>query len=315
MIRAIGRQVLARWCRLSRGALLLHRLGKVASDGRHHGILWGLANGPQRVHPPSQGSWLSRRLEEEIVSKPKPRIAIVGLGMIGGSLGLRLQETEIASEVMGHDADPSQSSRAKQMGAVTKTSFNLVSACEDADLVLLATPLEGIRPTLEAIGPYLREGCVVMDTATLKMPVMQWAEELLPAGVHFVGGNPILRGGAEGYGLDAASSELFVGGLFCLTPPAEAEPAYRTLLEHSRDNLVRWLDAYVERLQGLRQLLDEDDLGALEEVYRTAVGRRGRWLEARAKGDWGDQPDMELPERPSIMEGLLGTFWRRNRGQ
>jgi prephenate dehydrogenase len=221
--------------------------------------------------------------------------------------------------------------------------------------------------------------------------VMQWAEELLPAGVHFVGGNPILRGGAEGYGLDAASSELFVGGLFCLTPPAEAEPAavklaadlvtvlgarpffldaaehdglasavehlpgllslalvdlmvsqptwremrklagrafaaatslptddetaYRTLLEHSRDNLVRWLDAYVERLQGLRQLLDEDDLGALEEVYRTAVGRRGRWLEARAKGDWGDQPDMELPERPSIMEGLLGTFWRRNRGQ
>ncbi len=331
------------------------------------------------------------RLEGLIVSKPKPRIAIVGLGLIGGSLGLRLQELEVASEVIGHDVDPARGSRAKQMGAVTKTHFNLVSACEEADLVVLAIPLEGIRSTLEAIGPYLREGCVVLDTATLKAPVVRWAEEVLPPGVHFVGGNPILRSGLDGSGLDAASPELFAGGLFCLTPPADAEPAavrlaadlatvlgakpffldaaehdglasavehlpalvglalldlvvsqptwremrklagnafeaatmlpagdgvaYHTLVEQNRENLVRWLDAFVARLQGLRRLLDEEDLSAFDEVSRRATEHRSQWQVARAKGDWGDQPGMELPERPSILDGLLGTFWRRDRGK
>jgi prephenate dehydrogenase len=325
------------------------------------------------------------------VSIPKPRITIVGLGRIGCSMGLRLQEMEVASEVMGHDVDPTQSNRAKRIGAVTKTYFNLISACEESDLVLLAIPLAGIRSTFEAIGPYLREGCVVMDTATLKKPVLRWADELLPAGVHFVGGNPILRGGTDDTGLDEASSELFVDGLFCLTPAPDAEPAavklaadlvavlgarplfldaaehdglcsavehlpsmagvalldlvvsqptwqemrklagdafaaattlptddevaYRTLIEHNRDNLVRWLDGFVDRLQRLRRLLDEEDLSSLDEIYRTAAERRQAWQAARAKGDWGDQSGTELPERPSVLGSLFGTFWQRNRGK
>jgi prephenate dehydrogenase len=228
-----------------------------------------------------------------------------------------------------------------------------------------------------------------MDTATLKRPVLRWADEFLPAGVHFVGGNPILRGGIESTDPDEASSELFVDGLFCLTPAADAEPAavklaadlvavlgakplfldaaehdgltsavehlpslvglalldlaasqpswhemrklagdafaaattlptddevaYRGLIEHNRDNLVRRLDAFVDRLQHLRRLLDEEDLSALDETYRTAVERRQAWQKARAKGDWGDQPDAEMPERPSIMGSLFGTFWQRKR--
>jgi prephenate dehydrogenase len=323
------------------------------------------------------------------VSTPKPRITIVGLGRIGCSMGLRLRETEVASEVIGHDVDPARNNQAKRMGAVTKTHFNLISACEESDLVLLAIPLEGIRSTLEAIGPYLREGCVVMDTATLKRPVLRWADELLPTGVHFVGGNPIPRGGNDGTSLEEASSELFVDGLFCLTPAPDAEPAavklaadlvavlgakplfldaaehdgltsavehlpsmvgvalldlavsqptwqemrklagdafaatttlptgdevaYRTLIEHNRDNLVRWLDGFVDRLQSLRRLLDEEDLSSLDEIYRTAAERRQAWQAARAKGDWGDLSDAELPERPSIMGSLFGTFWQRKR--
>jgi len=93
-------------------------------------------------------------------------------------------------------------------------------------LVVLSLPLGAIEETIKAIASYLRPGCVVMDTATLKEPVLAWAAAALPAEVHFVGGNPILVSSAEGQGgLDAARFDLFQGGLFCLTASPAADEA------------------------------------------------------------------------------------------
>lgn len=160
------------------------------------------------------------------MSKPKPRITIVGLGLIGSSIGLALQQAAVASEVVGHDKEPSVGNQAKKRGAVERTSWNLVSACEESDLIILATPLDGIEPTLQAIGPYLRPGCVVMDTASVKEPVLAWADETLPDHVHFVGGNPVIVGTVDGPGgTEAARADLFQKGLFCLVPSTRADPA------------------------------------------------------------------------------------------
>jgi prephenate dehydrogenase len=139
--------------------------------------------------------------------------------MIGGSLGLALRESEVASTIVGHDMDRAVNQEAKKLGVVDRTDWNLVSACEEADLVILAIPLGGIADTMEAIGPHLRSGCVVMDTTAIKRPVMDWASQFLPEYVHFVGGNPILSGtaGVQG-GLQAARADLFHSGLFCLVP-------------------------------------------------------------------------------------------------
>jgi prephenate dehydrogenase len=159
------------------------------------------------------------------VSKQKPRITIVGLGLIGGSMGLALRQADVASAVVGHDKEPGASAQAKKIGAVDKTDWNLISACEDSQLIILATPLSAIKPTLEAIAPYLQPGCVVMDTASLKEVVLDWASETLPEHVDFVGGDPIISASVEAEGgLEAARSDLFQDGLFCLTPSATAEP-------------------------------------------------------------------------------------------
>jgi prephenate dehydrogenase len=160
------------------------------------------------------------------VSTQKPRITIVGIGQIGGSIGLALRQAEVASMVVGHDKDPNVNSQAKKKGAVDRTEWNLISACENSDLIILATPPSEMRQTMEAIGPDLRPGCVVMDTASIKVPVLAWAEEFLPENVHFVGGDPILGLQPPSQrGLEAARADLFQGALFCLTPSASADPA------------------------------------------------------------------------------------------
>jgi len=139
------------------------------------------------------------------------------LGLIGASIGLALRQAEVASVVVGHDINPDVNNQAKRLGAVDRTHWNLVSACEESDLIILSPPLDGIEPSLEAIGPHLRPGCVVMDTATVKEPVMAWAAKHLREGVHFIGGNPVLGVSSDGRGgLEAARADLFQHGLFCL---------------------------------------------------------------------------------------------------
>lgn len=158
------------------------------------------------------------------MSTSKPRISIVGLGLIGGSIGLAVRQAGVASAVIGHDRERLVGNEAKRLGAVDQVHWNLISACEDSDLVILATPVGAIEDTLEAIAPYLRPNCVVLDTVSLKAPVMAWASEKLPEGVHFVGGNPILGAAMTGqWGLEAARADLFQRGLFCLVPSPTAD--------------------------------------------------------------------------------------------
>jgi len=121
--------------------------------------------------------------------------------------------------------------QARKLEVVDRAEWNLVSACEKADLIILATPVGAIEPTLKAIAPYLRPGCVVIDTATLKAPVLAWAEAILPKEVHFIGTDPIIirqpSAGieAQATGLKAASGDLFKDALFCLVPAQDADPS------------------------------------------------------------------------------------------
>ena len=154
----------------------------------------------------------------------KPRITIVGLGFIGGSIGLALHQAEADFEVIGHDRERGAANQAKKIGAVDKTDWNLVSACEDADLIVIAVPVGGIKDTLAAIGPYLKSGCLITDTASIKSPVIEWAEEILPEEVNFVGGDPIVSDAGTSGGIDAARADLFSGAVYCLTPAPGADP-------------------------------------------------------------------------------------------
>ncbi len=157
------------------------------------------------------------------MSTSKPRITIVGLGLIGNSMGLALRQAQVAGAVIGHDRERAASDQAKRLGTVDRSHWNLISACSESDLVILAEPVGYLEETMEAIGPELRSGCVVMDTASLKGPIMTWAAKYLPKGVHFVGGDPILSTIVQGpQGAESARADLFQGSLFCLVPSPTA---------------------------------------------------------------------------------------------
>ena len=137
----------------------------------------------------------------------KPRITIVGLGLIGNSIGMALSQGKRDFEIVGHDRESAAAGLARKMTAVDKTDWNLLNACEGADLVILALPVQAVRKTLEALANELKPGCVVMDTASIKVPVLEWAEEILPDTVHFIGTNPIVS--SDESGGQAARADLF----------------------------------------------------------------------------------------------------------
>jgi prephenate dehydrogenase len=152
----------------------------------------------------------------------EPKVTIVGLGLIGSSLGLALRKAQPDFKIVGHDKDSALARKAHDQGAIEKWERNLISAVEEAELVVIATSLPDARKVLEATGSYLSPNCVVTDTCTIKGPIMDWAKELLPETVHFVGGHPMVSGHEDE---DGANPELFVGATYCIIPSATAHPA------------------------------------------------------------------------------------------
>lgn len=216
------------------------------------------------------------------MSASKPRVSIVGLGLIGGSIGLALRQAGVASSVIGHDLSHVASREAKKLGAVDRAEWNLISACEGSDFIILATPVGAIEETLKAIGPYLRPDCVVMDTASLKGPVLDWAGQHLSDQVHFVGGDPILDATVRGQGgLEAARPDLFNGGLFCLVPAARASSEAVKLAA----DLVSLLGAKpyfldVEEHDSLLAAVDHVPMVLAQAMVETMI-RQPTWRELR----------------------------------
>ena len=146
------------------------------------------------------------------------RVTMVGLGLVGSSIGLSLKQAKTKFEIIGHDKDGEAARRAFKAGCVDRTEWNLISACNGADVVVLCLPLAGIRDTLKAVASDLKPGSVVTDTASLKLPVLNWAREALPDPARFVGGHPVLS--SQSAMPAEPSADLLSGAIYCLTPAA-----------------------------------------------------------------------------------------------
>lgn len=149
-----------------------------------------------------------------------PVITIIGLGLTGTSLGLALKREQGNYEVVGHDKDPAAASAATKQAAVDRSAWNLFRACEGAEMIVLATPLNEMEEILKLISEEVRTGCLVLAIAKVMQPAMSLGEKYLPDSVHFVVGHPILSGVG---GMLTARSDLFEDIPFCLSTSTETD--------------------------------------------------------------------------------------------
>ena len=146
------------------------------------------------------------------------RVAIIGLGLIGGSLGLALTRRRLARRVIGVSRSPETLRRARRARAIHEGTTDLREAVRGADLVVLATPVETIVPLAKRAARFMRPGSVLTDVGSTKGAIVAALERGLPTGVAFVGGHPIA--GSESRGFGAARHDLFDGSVCILTPTA-----------------------------------------------------------------------------------------------
>src|SRR6185437_1061445 len=143
-------------------------------------------------------------------------VAIVGVGLIGGSIGLGLRQRELARRVVGVGRSAASLRRAKQIGAVTSTTLELARGVAKADLVIVCTPVGRIVEDVQAAATACRPGLLITDAGSTKAEIVSALDGQLNGKAHFVGSHPLAGGEKNGPG--AASPELFVGRTVVVTP-------------------------------------------------------------------------------------------------
>ena len=119
------------------------------------------------------------------------QVTIIGLGLIGASLGLALKQLKNPPRVIGHDIQYDAATKANKIKAVDKVDRYLPDAVAGSDLVLVATPVGAVPEVFKSIADTLPDGCIVSDTGSTKREILREAEKILPSTVGFVGGHPM----------------------------------------------------------------------------------------------------------------------------
>jgi len=143
------------------------------------------------------------------------KITIIGVGLIGGSLGLALKEKKPNFKIIGIDKQEIIE-KAIIRGAIDEGTINLKEGIKEADVVILATPVKIILDLLPQINPFLKKGCLVTDTGSTKTQIVKKANKVLSKDIHFIGGHPMA--GSEKYGINSANTHLFLDKTYILTP-------------------------------------------------------------------------------------------------
>ena len=119
------------------------------------------------------------------------KITILGLDLVGTSIGLSLRQEAGNYQVMGHDREPSRMNQAKKQGGIDSSSWNLHRACDGASLVIITEPLSQLPETLEHIHEDIAEDAVIFSIGPVMQPALDIAADNLPNHINFVAGRPV----------------------------------------------------------------------------------------------------------------------------
>ena len=152
------------------------------------------------------------------------KITLVGVGLLGGSLGMALRKRRLAGSVVGFVRRAASVTECEARGAVHVATRDLRRAVEGADLIVFCTPIAQTRLLGKQMLPWLKKGAIVTDVGSVKGSVVRDLETLVArAGAHFVGSHPMA--GAEKMGVAAARADLFIGAVCVVTPTRKSNPA------------------------------------------------------------------------------------------
>ena len=146
------------------------------------------------------------------------KVTIIGVGLIGGSLGLAIKQRRMARTVVGVSQRQSSLNAAMKNHAVDEVYQDVKKAVAGADLVVLSTPVSIITSMLMNIGPNLKRNCIITDVGSTKVSIVKTAQDYLPGHVFFVGSHPLA--GSEKKGVQNARPDLFEGSQCLMTPVA-----------------------------------------------------------------------------------------------
>ena len=148
------------------------------------------------------------------------RVALIGVGLMGGSFAMALKRAGVVASIVGVDRDGQVLERAAELGIIDTVADSITEAVKGADLVVVAVPVRAIGPALHDVALALEPAAVVTDVGSTKGEVVRLARnELRGLFPRFVPGHPIA--GRESSGVDAAGADLFKGARVVLTPAAE----------------------------------------------------------------------------------------------
>lgn len=151
------------------------------------------------------------------------KITLVGVGLLGGSLGLALRRRQLTNEIAGYVRREASLQDCERAGVTDFATTDLLAAVSGAELIVLCTPLAQMQPLVRQMLPALKRGAIVTDVGSVKGSVVRELESLVrKAGAHFVGSHPMA--GGEKQGVLAARADLFECAVCVVTPTRNTSP-------------------------------------------------------------------------------------------
>ena len=227
-------------------------------------------------------------------------VAIVGVGLIGGSFGLAVRKAGFDGEILGVSS-PSAVEAAIRAGAISRKA-SLEEAATSADLIYLAQTVDRILTTLETLGPIANSDCLITDAGSTKTAIVRKATKYVRSG--FIGGHPIA--GKEQRGVEAADANLFCGRPYILTPTAggtHASEEFRLWLSRIGASVIEMSPPEHDALVGLTSHLPQ--LVAVALARALAQGTDERLKEVAGPGLLS-MTRLALSS-PAIWESIIAT--------
>lgn len=205
------------------------------------------------------------------------KVAIVGIGLIGGSIALALKKYTEVKRIIGVSRTSKTISLARKMRVIDVGTKNLKEAVSDADIIFICTPVSIIAKMIREICPFMKKGAIITDTGSTKAKIVSQVEKFIPKEASFIGSHPMA--GSELSGVEAANADLFQNAYWILTPtPQTNMEAFQCL-----HNLLVKLGSHIIAIDPQRHDLIVSVVSHLPHVVSSALMNYAKEKSSRAE--------------------------------